>query len=85
MVRDYLDAQTLELIHRYRKENVQETCPNVTFAPSEDILTEWEDAKRQYLFGVFGNELIKTKQVTYQMNTGTLEDKMYFAMRTNEG
>lgn len=85
MVRDYLDAQTLELIHRYRKENVQETCPGVEFVPSEDILTEWEDAKRQYLFCAFGNELIKTKQVTYQMNTGTLEDKMYFAMRTNEG
>lgn len=87
MVRDYLDSDILRVMDIYRECYATDDARNdIKCIPSEEVLNVWETQKQKgNLFRMFGNELIKSKKISYEMPKFMLCDKMWYATRTNEG
>ena len=87
MVRDYLDSDILHIMDIYRERYATDDARNgVKCVPSEEVLSEWEIQKqRGNLFRLFGNELIKSKKISYETPNFMLCDKMWYATHTHEG
>lgn len=64
---NYLSDLEKEMIKSYIEYNAFQSCKHYTIQTSiENILQPWEDAKKQYLFKLFGHNLILKKDITYK-------------------
>ena len=78
-----LTAEELAAITEYRKMYAvkeEANCPTSSYASSADILQVWSSAKSEYLYKVFDNELIISKEVEYGKSYEDLIEDWYAAL-----
>lgn len=75
LIEDMLTAEELEAIDEYRRcyaYSSAEHPNNDRFEPSRYILREWAKCKNEYLFKLFGNQLIISKPIQITKNYSEL-------------
>lgn len=81
---EYLSGKEKEMIVRYIETYAFHSEHNggIT-APLDHILRFWDKAKQQYLFPMFGEQLILKKEINYVKDAGELSNEMYRAVFEN--
>ena len=75
LIEDMLTAEELEAIDEYRRRYAYSSAGcsnNDKFEPSRYILREWAKCKNEYLFKLFGNQLIISKPIQITKNYNEL-------------
>ena len=64
----FLTDKEYMMIDRYRKENMEDQCYQDyrSFMPSAELLKTWSEAKEQYLWKMFNENLILRKEIVVE-------------------
>ena len=85
MLIEKLSAEELEMMDVYRKYNAwsyESYNHNNNYAPMTSILREWDRRKSEYLYKLFGDELIISKKIAYVKSYEELQDELSAMMQS---
>ena len=87
MIMDALSSNDIRLIDNYRECYAyrEDGFRDGEFADTPYILREWAKCKREYLFKMFGEQLILTKHIEYEKSEEEMADEFHDFLVSRKG